>query len=127
MHKALTTKTTFTGSFSFSHAYTDAPNPFLSLGPLGTVGLPLSSRDGFAIRTQCKEVPFVKEERPIVEKAVRDTCEMDAALVRFQNPAWAGFVDKVLLETCKALGVNVDASRPRAELCKLLLYETGSQ
>jgi hypothetical protein len=127
LHKALQTKTTFSGSFSFSRGYNDAPNPLLSLSSLGTVGLPLSSREAPALRTQCKEAPFGKGERTIVDKAVRDTWEMDAALVKFQNPAWDGFVNKVLSQTCEALGVNVQASRPRVELYKLLLYETGSQ
>ena len=36
-------------------------------------------------------------------------------------------MDKVVKEVCEALGVNLGASRPRSELYKLLVYETGSQ
>jgi hypothetical protein len=120
-------KTSFTGSFSFSRAYSDAPNPFLSLGALGSVGLPLSVREAAALKAHCAEAPFGMGERTVIDKAVRDTWEMDAALVAFQNAAWGTFMENVVKETCEALGVSVAASRPRAELYKLLLYETGSQ
>ena len=43
------------------------------------------------------------------------------------NPRWNAFVAGVVAEVCQTLGVNFQASRPRAELYKLLLYETGSQ
>lgn len=36
-------------------------------------------------------------------------------------------MDGVVREVCAALGVNFDASKPRCDLYKLLLYETGSQ
>lgn len=91
-------------------------------------------------------------ERTLVDTNVRDTWEMDAAevstslssphslktfvdilylvlnvQVSFDNPAWKNFIDRVVQEVCERLGVNIAASRPRCELYKLLLYETGSQ
>jgi hypothetical protein len=33
----------------------------------------------------------------------------------------------ILPAVCEQLGVNIDASKPRAELYKLLVYEKGSQ
>ena len=47
--------------------------------------------------------------------------------VAFANPLWAPFLDKTVKEVCEVLGVNFDASRPKCEPFKLLLYETGSQ
>lgn len=40
---------------------------------------------------------------------------------------WVSFMDGVVREVCAALGVNFDASKPRCDLYKLLVYETGSQ
>uniref|UniRef100_A0A0W0FCU5 Prolyl 4-hydroxylase alpha subunit Fe(2+) 2OG dioxygenase domain-containing protein n=1 Tax=Moniliophthora roreri TaxID=221103 RepID=A0A0W0FCU5_MONRR len=65
-------------------------------------------------------------ERTVVDKEVRDTWEMDASKVSFENPAWKAFVIRVVHDVCRALGVNFNASQPRCELYKLLLYETGS-
>jgi hypothetical protein len=52
---------------------------------------------------------------------------MHASEVTFRNPAWIPWLDGVIQEVCQALGVNAKASRPQAELYKLLLYEAGSQ
>lgn len=47
--------------------------------------------------------------------------------VVFRNPAWKAWLEGVVKEVCRTLGVNYAASQPRSELYKLLLYETGSQ
>ena len=47
--------------------------------------------------------------------------------VTFVNPDWDEFIAKAMVEICQALGVHFAASKPRCELYKLLLYETGSQ
>jgi hypothetical protein len=57
----------------------------------------------------------------------RDTWEMDALQVAFRNPEWEPWLQGVVQHVCAELGVNTAASQPRAELYKLLLYETGSQ
>ncbi|KIP06179.1 hypothetical protein PHLGIDRAFT_469915 [Phlebiopsis gigantea 11061_1 CR5-6] len=115
-----------TASFSFSQTYPEAPNPALSLADIGLVGLPLSIRDAELVKTRCVQAPFGMGERTIVDKTVRDTWEMDAKQVSFLNPRWNTFVSQALTQVCQTLGVNFHASQPRAELYKLLLYETGS-
>ena len=132
-------------SFSFNRTYPEAPNPALSLADIGLVGLPLSIRDAELVKTRCVQAPFGMGERTVVDKTVRDTWEMDAKQVRamyffcailsaehaikvsFLNPKWNTFVSQALTQVCQTLGVNFHASQPRAELYKLLLYETGSQ
>jgi hypothetical protein len=52
---------------------------------------------------------------------------MDAPQVAFRNPEWESWLQGVVREICAELGVSTAASQPRAELYKLLLYETGSQ
>ncbi|KAJ8455552.1 hypothetical protein ONZ51_g12411 [Trametes cubensis] len=116
----------FAGTFSFSKTYPAAPNPALAVGDIGTIGLPLSTRDAAAIKAHAEQAPFGKADRTIVDKSVRDTWEIDAKEVRFDNPAWTTFLDNVIREVCEVLGVDVQASKPFCELYKLLLYETGS-
>ncbi|KAA1473716.1 hypothetical protein DENSPDRAFT_823200 [Dentipellis sp. KUC8613] len=114
-------------AFSFNKLYPDAPNPGLKLPEdVGVVGLPLSTRDAAAIKSKAVQAPFGMGEKTVVDKSVRDTWEIDGKLVAFLNPLWKQFVSRILGEVCQTLGVNIHASRPRAELYKLLLYETGS-
>ncbi|PIL31359.1 hypothetical protein GSI_06058 [Ganoderma sinense ZZ0214-1] len=116
----------FNGEFSFHRAYPLAPNPSLNVDDLGTIGLPLSLRDAAAIKHSSDQAPFGKADRTIIDKSVRDTWEIDAQQVQFENPAWQPFLDGTVRDVCQALGVNLDTSKPRCELYKLLLYETGS-
>ncbi|KAI0796382.1 hypothetical protein BC629DRAFT_291517 [Irpex lacteus] len=117
----------FKGAPSFHRTYNrEAPNPGLKLADLGTVGLPLSTREAEAVKSRCRQAPFGKGERTLVDKTVRDTWEMDAEEVSFLNPLWPTFLSEVVSDVCRALGVNILASQPRCELYKLLLYEAGS-
>ncbi|KAJ8075196.1 hypothetical protein PM082_019524 [Marasmius tenuissimus] len=75
------------GTFAFIKTYDHTPNLILCLeGLVGTVGLPLSKREAEAIIEKAIQVPFGKGERTIVNTEVRDTWEMDASKVQFQEP-----------------------------------------
>ncbi|KAK1228339.1 hypothetical protein PQX77_008592 [Marasmius sp. AFHP31] len=124
--EALSGDLDFQGTFAFSKTYDDAPNPALCLEGLGTVGLPLSERDAKLVIENSVQAPFGKGERTVVDTEVRDTWEIDASKIQFQDPRWKTFMDRVVQEVCQALGVNIEASQPRHELYKLLIYETGS-
>jgi hypothetical protein len=61
-------------------------------------------------------------ERTVVNKEVRDTWEMDAKKVKFLNAEWEKWIQEtVVKQVCMTLGVNVEASKPKAELYKLLV------
>ncbi|KAI0828858.1 hypothetical protein BC628DRAFT_1417257 [Trametes gibbosa] len=96
----------FAGAFSFNKTYPTAPNPALSVDGLRTISLPLN--------------------QTIVDKSVCDSWEIDASKVHVEDNAWESIMGKAIHDVCEVLGVNFDASKPRAELHKLLLYETGS-
>ncbi|KAF8211214.1 hypothetical protein K438DRAFT_2039655 [Mycena galopus ATCC 62051] len=117
----------FNGSYYFHKSYNEFPNPVLRLGSLGHIGLPLSSREARHVITHCVQAPFGQGERTVVDKNVRDTWEMDASQVHFDNPAWKPFMDQVRQEVCLKLGLAPgQTSTVRCEPYKLLLYETGS-
>ncbi|KAJ7623336.1 hypothetical protein FB45DRAFT_925321 [Roridomyces roridus] len=116
LSRTLASDLDFQGEFAFHKTLQD----------LGIVGLPLSPAVAQQVIAKCVQAPFGKGERTVVDKDVRDTWEMDALKVQFCNPAWNTFMDRVIREVCATLGVNFDASKPRAELYKLLVYETGS-
>ncbi|KAI0797130.1 hypothetical protein C8Q75DRAFT_227436 [Abortiporus biennis] len=115
-------------AFSFCQTYISpkVPNPALSIEGLGTVGLPLKPGDALAIKNVAEQAPYGMGERTIIDKAVRDTWELDASKVKFDNPEWQPWLNQVVVAVCRTLGVNYAASQPRCDLYKLLLYEVGS-
>ncbi|KAI9060522.1 hypothetical protein FKP32DRAFT_1595275 [Trametes sanguinea] len=126
LEEILTGDLKFTGAFSFNKTYSSAPNPALEVEGLGTIGLPLSTRDAAAIKAHAAQAPFGKADKTVIDRTVRDTWEIDANQIRFQNASWATFMDTTVREVCQVLGINFEASKPVCELYKLLLYETGS-
>ncbi|KAA1473723.1 hypothetical protein DENSPDRAFT_780596, partial [Dentipellis sp. KUC8613] len=113
-------------AFAFDGSYPDAPNPILGIPDVGVIGLPLTSREAEVVKSKATQAPFGKGERTVVDTKVRDTWEIDGRSITFSNPLWDQFISRIVGEVCETLGVNVQASLPRAELYKLLLYETGS-
>ncbi|KAF7355229.1 Zn(2)-C6 fungal-type domain-containing protein [Mycena sanguinolenta] len=84
----------FQGSYYFHKIYNEFPNPLLRLDSLGHIGLPLSSREAKHVINCCVQAPFGQGERTLVDKTVRDTWEMDASQIHFDNPAWKTFMNK---------------------------------
>ncbi|KAA1473725.1 hypothetical protein DENSPDRAFT_823223 [Dentipellis sp. KUC8613] len=129
LEKALSShKADLNAAFSFNQAYPDAPNPGLQVsdGDIGVIGLPLNTREAEVIKSKAIQAPFGMGERTVVDTNVRDTWEIDGRSITFLNPAWKEFISRVVNDVCRTLGIDVKASTPRAELYKLLLYETGS-
>lgn len=85
----------FVGEFSFGRRYPKAPNPVLSIDGLGTLGLPLSTREADTIKTFAKKAPFGKADKTIVDKSVRDTWEIDASKVTFLTTFYVVAIDSV--------------------------------
>ncbi|TFY70329.1 hypothetical protein EVG20_g2676 [Dentipellis fragilis] len=119
-------KTDLNAAFSFHGSYADAPNPILNLSNLGIVGLPLGTRDAEAIKRGAIQAASGTRQQTAVDTRVRERWGIDGKLVTFLNPVWNTYISRVIREVCQTLGVNVEGSRPRAELHKLFLYETGS-
>ncbi|KLO10713.1 hypothetical protein SCHPADRAFT_808165, partial [Schizopora paradoxa] len=114
-------------SYYCHRAFSDAPNPLISISDFGALGLPLSAPEAQRLISKSKQAPFGMAERTVVDTSVRDTWEIDASKITLENPAWNLWMEKTVIpRVCEALGVSISASAPRAELYKLLLYETGS-
>jgi hypothetical protein len=81
-----------------------------------------------AIISRAAQAPFGKGTETLVDKTVRDTWEIDPASVSILNPKWGEYMDHVASQTVWAsLGVAPFTTKPRCELHKLLVYQTGSQ
>ncbi|TCD68486.1 hypothetical protein EIP91_010661 [Steccherinum ochraceum] len=117
LQQCLTAPWNFEGSFAFNKSY-DAPNPTLFIDNAGTIGLPLSRPGAEVLKGAAQQAPFGMGESTMVDTSLYQ--------IQIKNGAWDNFVETAVKDACVALGVNYDASRPRCELYKLLLYETGS-
>ena len=125
--RALRNDPTREGSFAFGTTMHSAPNPGLEIDSLGMLGLPLSPRDMESIKGIASRAPFGHGEKSIIDSTVRDTWEIDSSRISLKNSSWTSFLGGVVDTVWKGLGVAPFTTRPRCELYKLLLYETGSQ
>ncbi|CAA7268416.1 unnamed protein product [Cyclocybe aegerita] len=120
----------FQGSFYHASLKPTTPNPCLTVGDIGLVGLPLTERDAKAIIACASLAPFGKGKHTVVDPTVRNTWEIEPARVGFANADWVKWVEDVVCkEICNALGVELAQTPnlcPRLQLHKLLLYEPGS-
>ncbi|GAB4813872.1 hypothetical protein N2152v2_000918 [Parachlorella kessleri] len=99
--------------------------PGLEVEGVGPVGLPLTAVHAEAIKVCCEPAPYGKGEETKLDKAVRDTWQLDASKVTFCNTTeWASLLAGAVEKCCKGLGVSA-ALQVYAQLYKLLLYETG--
>ncbi len=116
----------FSGSYTCSQSFSQTPTPNPIVDGIGSIGLPLNTRDARLIIDNASQAPYGHNEQTIVNSDVRDTWEIGADKITTQNPDWEAFLkDTVVPSVLQALGMQVAA--PVCELYKLLLYQEGSQ
>ena len=98
--------------------------PGLEVEGLGTVGLPLSKTQARALVRRCRQAPYGKGTRTLVDTNVRRVWEMDPAHFELTNPKWEALIGSILEEVRQRLGL--EERKLAAHLYKLLLYEKGS-
>ena len=98
--------------------------PGLEVEGIGTVGLPLSKTQARALVRRCRQAPYGKGTRTLVDTNVRRVWEMDPAHFELTNPKWEALIGSILEEVRQRLGL--EERKLAAHLYKLLLYEKGS-
>ena len=116
------------GSYAYSSLLPFAPHACLNIEGLGSIGLPLSEPEVKRVVAYASQAAYGQGSQTIVNKDVRDTWEIDASRVKFDNPNWLTYVQDLAVKTvCSSLRVKKYDTPPKCELYKLLIYETGSQ
>jgi hypothetical protein len=110
------------GSFSTSGVKKFTP-PGLHVKGIGEIGFPVNELQAKAIINLARQAPYGKGSQTLTDTAVRNSWEVDAALLSFQGKEWADFFDKILKKVKKELGISQQPVT--ASLYKLLLYEKG--
>lgn len=128
------------GNFSYMKQHDIYTNPGLEVAE-SLIPLPLVTRDAENIKAVSQQAPFGRGDETVVDTTVRKTWELNTGQFRCSNPRWKAYLDSLLQEATKNLGmyvVHLDLSRciilmklfrpgtVRAEPYKLLLYEKGS-
>jgi len=113
------------GNFTTSGILPSAANAGLFLKGLGSVGLPVSERDGRAITSLRRGPPFA-ETIEISDYSHGPTMrELGPEQFELRNAQWSKTLQDVVGKTADQLGVIGGESSIRADLRKLCLYEKG--
>jgi len=113
------------GSGKFVSAHTaDFIFPGLVVEGLGEIAYPINEAGAQALISLAHKAPFGKGSKTIVDPNVRDTWEIDAQNLRFSNPHWTDFLEKVIKDIKPGLGL--EDYEISAHLYKMLIYEQGN-
>ncbi|TCD65785.1 hypothetical protein EIP91_002224 [Steccherinum ochraceum] len=110
----------------FKTSYSNACNPGLDIRDVGTVGLPMGTRDAEAIQ-EYAELLAEKEGRNGRIKVGENSWELDGDTVTFNNADYSLFLENIVKDACETLGVNGPPVNYQCKLTKLCLYGTGSR
>ena len=114
-----------TGSFATGGILESFTNPGVIVDSIGALRLPLSEEDARALAQKSRQAPFGKGTETLVDESVRKTWEIDAARIRFGNERWQNYLEQMVKNVARELGVPA-GREVRAELHKMLLYEKGA-
>ncbi|KAF3936010.1 hypothetical protein ABW19_dt0200251 [Dactylella cylindrospora] len=117
----------YQGTFACSSIYSAVPNPGLKIEGFGEscLRLPISPEDAATVSALGNTSPFGKGEKTIVDPKVRSSRQLDSSKIQFENPSFTEWLElSVLPGISKSLGID-EEMRPKLNLYKLLIYETG--
>lgn len=111
------------GSFGGFARLPDLKDLGLSVHGVGDIALPLQETQARQLIAQSRQAPFGKGSDTVVDTAVRNTWELDAAQFEFRRDRWPKILDGCIKFVGQALGIT---SPIRAEPYKMLIYEKGA-
>jgi hypothetical protein len=98
--------------------------PGLEVEGLGQVGLPLTQKQAKELIKHCKQAPYGKGEKTLVDKSVRRVWRMEPDRFSLTNPEWDRFIATTVGKVQEGLGL--EQQKLESHLYDLLLYEPGS-
>ncbi len=99
------------------------PMPRVIVDGAGELSFPIPDAQIGALIAAAERAPYGKGTETLVDTAVRDCWQIDAARVRLAGHAWPDSFAKVM--ELVATGLGLPAERLNAELYKLLIYRPG--
>ncbi|PFH49443.1 hypothetical protein AMATHDRAFT_41557 [Amanita thiersii Skay4041] len=100
----------------------DAPNPWLKIEGVGSIGIPLSERDARLIIDRAIEIASSKNQDNQDSGCV---WEIEAPFLECENPDWKVFLEHKLNDNVRSR-IQGPSEPFNFELCKLILHGAGS-
>ncbi|MCC5906740.1 MAG: 2OG-Fe(II) oxygenase [Balneolaceae bacterium] len=97
--------------------------PGLNIEGAGEISFPVNEMQAERLIQSAKKAPFGKGSETLLDTDVRNTWEIDAEKLHFDNPVWQDFLNDIIENVQIDLGIE-DYSM-KANLYKLLIYEEG--
>lgn len=97
--------------------------PNLTVQGLGMLSLPFQHNQLAPLLAQAELAPFGRGEQTLLDTSVRRTWQIGAGALAFGGRHWQRSLDAIVARAADGLGVLEPV---RAELYKLLIYDTGS-
>ncbi len=98
--------------------------PGLEIEKVGNVSFPVSEVESQLMIKAAQQAGYGKGLETIVDTSVRNVWEIDASKVKFFNPEWSTYLNKIKNQIAKGLGIPDE--KIEINLYKLLIYEEGS-
>jgi predicted 2-oxoglutarate/Fe(II)-dependent dioxygenase YbiX len=97
--------------------------PQLEVDGVGRIALPLLPAQSDQLVAVAERAPYGRGQDTLVDTEVRRTWQIDAGRITLGGKHWQENLDAIVSQVTAGLGVSV---KIRAELYKLLVYDTGS-
>ena len=97
--------------------------PGLGVEGFGEVSFPLRESDAPSLIAVADQAPYGRGEETILDTKIRRVWQIGAEGLSFKNPAWDGFLEAIVGDVQRELGLS---SKIRGQLYKLLIYDQGS-
>lgn len=94
------------GNFSYMKQHELFANPGLEVAA-SLIPLPLVTRDAEKIKALSQQAPLGRGDETLVDTRVRKTWELNIEQFRCSNPRWKTYLDTLLQEAAKSLGMQV--------------------
>ena len=98
--------------------------PGLVVDGLGILRLPLGETQAHELIACCRQAPYGKGTKTLVDTNVRSVWELDPGQFQIANPDWDRLIDLIIGKMQQKLGLK--KRKLIAHLYKLLVYEQGS-
>lgn len=97
--------------------------PGMFIVGVGELSFPLNQNQAKTLIAVAHQAPYGKGSQTFVDKTVRNTWEIDAKKIKFNNPKWTSHLEKIIEKVKSELGL--EDYQIKAHLYKLLIYEEG--
>jgi len=97
--------------------------PGLEVAGIGSIGSPVSAADAQRLISSATQAPYGRGEKTVTDTTVRRVWQIEPSQFELQNSEWDAHIAGIVDAVRRDFGI---ASKVKAELYKLLIYEKGS-